>query len=232
MQTTISPKKIYYFPLLFLMLVGGIFHSYSQCPSVTEPLQSFCNISAPLVLDLVANDNGGGVRWYDSASSTIPLPNNTPLINGSTYYAGDTSGVCTVRDTVTVSIIGPPFGLNFQGICVDDPNDANISDLFVIGNDVQYYNVPTGGTPLPPSTILIDNTFYYADQANPITGCRTSRLTIFVNVFVVPVPTGDSVQEFCDDPANIPTIADLVASGNNNWYTSLSSAIPLDPTTP
>ena len=232
MQTTISPKKIYYFPLLFLMLVGGIFHSYSQCPSVTEPLQSFCNISAPLVLDLVANDNGGGVRWYDSASSIIPLPNNTPLINGSTYYAGDTTGVCVARENVTVSIIGPPFGLNFQGICVDDPNDANISDLFVIGNDVQYYNVPTGGTPLPPSTILIDNTFYYADQANPITGCRTSRLTIFVNVVVVPVPTGDSVQEFCDDPANISTIADLVASGTNNWYTSPSSATPLDPTTP
>jgi hypothetical protein len=47
----------------------------------------------------------------------------------------------------------------------------------------------------------------------------------------IPVPTGDAILEFCSDQQ--PTIADLVASGtNNNWYNTISSASPLDPSTP
>ena len=81
---------------------------------------------------------------------------------------------------------------------------------------------------LSPTTVLSDNTIYYADQSSPFTGCRTSRLSVFVNVGVVDIPVGDSVQEFCIINNNFPTVADLEASGINNWYLSIASASPLD----
>ncbi|WP_143036874.1 hypothetical protein, partial [Aequorivita viscosa] len=226
-------SRLQFFSVLFLMLFAGSFYSYSQCPSVTEPIQSFCNIPTPLIADLVATDNGGGVQWFATPTSQQPIASTVPLINGRTYYADDITGVCGTRVSVVVDILGPPVGLNFQGVCVDNPNDATISDLFVVGNNVRWYATPVGGVPLPPSTVLVDNTLYYADQGNPITGCRTSRLNVFVNVGVVPVSTGDRIQEFCDDPQSPPTIADLVTSEDqNNWYATSTSAIPLDPNTP
>src|SRR5690606_13739126 len=72
---------------------------------------------------------------------------------------------------------------------------------------------------------LVDNSYYYVDQSNPASGCRTSRRSVLINVGVVPVPTGSTVQTFCADPQ--PTVADLVASGTNNWYSTVSSGTPL-----
>src|SRR5690554_4178936 len=233
MQKMTPLNRLQYLLVLFLMLIWGASNSYSQCPTVLDGEQSFCNIPTPLVADLVANDTGGGVRWFSSANSTTPLSNSTPLTHGGIYYAGDTTGVCTTREHVIVTIVGPPVGLNFQGVCVDNPNDATISDLFAIGNDVRWYNTPSGGAPLLPSTVLTDNTIYYADQANPDTGCRTSRLAVYVNVGVVPVSTGSSVQEFCSTQDPVPTVADLVTNNNNNnWYETPTSATSLDTSTP
>ncbi|MCK7589647.1 gliding motility-associated C-terminal domain-containing protein [Subsaxibacter sp. CAU 1640] len=218
--------------LTSLMCVLGFVSAFSQCPTVINPTQSFCDVQAPTISNLTAIDNGGGIRWYATATSTSALSPATGLINGEDYYADDNSGTCGARQRVEVLIYGAPTGLNFQGVCVDDPMDATISDLVANGNDVRWYSVSSGGTALSPSTVLMDNTIYYADQSNPFTGCRTSRLSVFVNVGVVPVPTGDALQEFCSDQQPGPTVADLVASGNNNWYSTISSALPLDPSTP
>ncbi len=35
--------------------------SSAQCPTITQPTQSFCDLEAPTIADLVATDNGGGV---------------------------------------------------------------------------------------------------------------------------------------------------------------------------
>ncbi|MEZ4801692.1 MAG: gliding motility-associated C-terminal domain-containing protein [Gelidibacter sp.] len=224
-----SRRKLFIACILFIL---GYVDAFSQCPTVTVPTQTFCDVQAPTVGNLVATDNGNGVRWYATPSSTTPLSTAAGLINGEDYYADDNSGTCGTRQRVDVIIYGPPLGLNFQGVCVDDPIEATIADLVASGNNVQWYNIPNGGTALAPSTILTDNTIYYADQSNPVTGCRTSRLSVFVNVGVVPVPTGDAIQEFCNDQQPGPTVADLVASGTNNWYNTISSALPLDPSTP
>jgi len=56
---------------LFMVLFVGLFKSYAQCPTVTTPIQSFCDIESLLVSDLQAIDNGNGVVWYDTATSTM-----------------------------------------------------------------------------------------------------------------------------------------------------------------
>ncbi|RXJ50178.1 gliding motility-associated C-terminal domain-containing protein [Gelidibacter gilvus] len=218
------------FLVALICFMGVSLNSFGQCPTVTTPLQSFCDIDVPKVTDLVATDNGGGIRWYASATSTTPLSNTVGLVNGRDYYADDNSGTCGTRQRVDVEIYGVPFGLGFQGVCVDHPEEATIADLYAVGNDLQWYSVDSGGSPLDPTTILVDSTIYYVDQANPNTGCRTSRLSVYVNVGLVPVPTGDAIQIFCGDTQ--ATVADLVASGNNNWYSTTSSRSPLALSTP
>ena len=215
---------------LFLILLFGGNNAFAQCPTVLNNSQTFCNTQSPTVANLVATNNGNGVVWYATASSTTPLSPATGLVNGEDYYADDASGTCGIRQQVIVTIYSAPTGQNFQGVCVDNPSQATIASLIANGNNVQWYTSPSGGTALSPSTILNNNTIYYAGQTNPFTGCKTSRLSVFVTVGVVPVPVGNSSQVFCSNSS--PTIADLVASGSNNWYATQSSSIQLDPSTP
>ncbi|WP_179336090.1 gliding motility-associated C-terminal domain-containing protein [Winogradskyella costae] len=226
--------KRYPIQLAFLLIsiFCGLTAVNAQCPTVTNSSQSLCDVQSVLVGDLQAIDNGGGVVWYDSPTSTVPLLDSDSLINGEDYYADDNSGSCGTRARVDITVYGPPVGDNFQGVCLDDPLLATVSNLIAIGNDVQWYLSSSGGAPLNETDILSDNTIYYADQASPDGSCRTSRLSVLVLVGSTPVPTGDMVQNFCVTTEFTPTIGDLVASGNNNWYISLFSALELPPSTP
>ncbi|WP_178989408.1 gliding motility-associated C-terminal domain-containing protein [Winogradskyella schleiferi] len=217
---------------ILILITCGSTSTYAQCPTVTNNSQTFCDIQSILVGDLQATDNGGGIVWYETATSTTPLPNSASLISGEDYYADDNTGTCGPRARVDITIYGPPVGSPFQGVCLDDPTLATVASLEAIGNDVQWYLSPSGGTPLNDTDILMDDTLYYADQASLDGSCRTSRLTVLVNVGATPMPIGDMIQNFCSAPGSVPTVGDLVASGNNNWYISLFSAFPLPANTP
>ncbi|MFN3757325.1 MAG: hypothetical protein ACK4RM_10245, partial [Flavobacterium sp.] len=227
----LSPKTLFRNQIvLWLFLYSSWL--WSQCPTVINTTQTFCDVQSPTIANLVAIDNGGGVAWFASATSTTPLASSVGLVNGSQYFADNTDGNCGNRVAVTVTIFGPPGGPPFQGFCNDDVTSFTVGDIIALGNNIQWYIASVGGTPLPLSTLLTTNTFYYASQTNPFTGCETSRKIVFVSVGFVPTPTGPSTQYFCINPGNPPTIANLIASGNNNWYTTISSTVPLSNNTP
>ncbi|MBF6640316.1 hypothetical protein IVB69_02365, partial [Flavobacterium sp. J49] len=234
MRITTLAKNYFFYCVLVLTLIGQNGFIYSQCPTVTNTTQSFCDTQSPTVASLVATDNGGGIKWYATATSNTQLNNSTVLVNGEDYFADDNTGNCGPRQSVTVTIYTAPTGANFQGVCVTSLNQATPSNpqFVIFGNNLQWYTTPTGGTALSPTDILNDNTIYYISQTNPDTGCQTSRLSVFVNVGLVPPPTGNAVQEFCNIPGSPPTVSDLVASGNNNWYLTPVFGIPLNPATP
>ena len=228
--STTFKSKLFRTFLLLLLFTGN--ELLAQCPTVTNLNQSFCDIQSPTVANLQAINNGDGIAWFETDVSTIPLALGTGLVNGEDYFADNSTGNCGTRIRVVVTVYSAPTGQNFQGVCVDFPSQATIASLSAIGNNVQWYNVPVGGSPLPSTTVLIQNTIYYANQTNPDTGCLTSRLSVFVSVGVVPVPTGSAIQIFCENPSNPPTVANLNATGNNNWYLTSTSALPLDIDTP
>ncbi len=228
--STFKAKKTYFFLLVTALL--GMANSFAQCPTVADPTQSFCDLQSPTVSSLVATNNGGGIVWYANATGGSPLSPAAGLANGEDYFADSTAG-CGTRQMVTVTIYTAPIGQNFQGVCVGVAGDAQINDLIANGNNIRWYSSPSGGSALPGTTVLTDNTIYYASQTNPDTGCETSRLSVFVNVGVVPTPTGSPLQQFCNNPGGpAPTIADLVASGVNNWYPTATSAVQLPTSTP
>jgi mucin-2 len=228
---TLGRKKI--LPLFFCFaFFAGLVNLRAQCPTVANLSQTFCDVEAPTISNLVATSNGNGVAWYATATSTVALSSTLGLADGEDYFADDVSGTCGTRTRVVVTVYGKPFAQSFQGPCVDDPSQATIADLTATGNNIQWYAGPSGGLPLPSTTVLVDNAFYYASQTNPITGCETSRRPVQVTVGVVPVPTGNPIQSFCNLPGSPPTLNDIVVSGDNNWYATSSSALALSLNTP
>ena len=234
MRITTLVRKNTFILYLLLCFLTSIQCVYSQCPTVTNAAQTFCDTQSPTIASLVATDNGGGIKWYDTAISTTALLSTASLQNGQDYFADDNTGTCGVRQAVVVTIYTAPTGANFQGVCVTSLSQAVQTNpqFNITGNNLKWYTTPLGVVPIPLPTILNDNTIYYISQTNPVTGCETTRLSLFVNVGLVPIPTGNAVQEFCNAPGNPPTVANLVASGNNNWYLTSTFGIPLDPSTP
>ncbi|MGV3697161.1 Ig-like domain-containing protein, partial [Flavobacterium sp.] len=234
MRITTLVRNYFTYFILLLSLLGYNEAVYSQCPTVTNANQSFCDRQTPTVSSLVATNNGGGVQWYANATGGTALPSSQGLSDGEDYFADDNTGNCGTRQRVQVTVYSAPTGANFQGVCVTNASLATPSNpQFVInGVGLQWYTQPNGGTPISNSAILSDNTIYYISQTNPDTGCETSRLQLFVNVGIVPVPTGPAVQEFCNNTGSPPTVGDLVASGNNNWYLTSTFGVPLDLSTP
>ncbi len=223
---TFKHRSFWFFLAAFFAVIG---YSSAQCPTIADTTQSFCDIQSPTVANLQATSNGNGVVWYATATSTTPLSSSAGLVNNTTYFADDNSGTCGPRPSVTVTIYRRPDGQAFQGPCVEDASQATLADFVVIGNNIQWYDQPNGGNLLPLTTQLVEGTIYYASQTNPDTGCETSRLAVLATVGVVPVPTGPPVQQFCITPGNpAPTVANLQASGNNNWYLTPSAAVPLN----
>ena len=228
--TLLKAQTFFYFSIL-LFLIGFSNHSYSQCPTVINANQSFCDSQAPTIASLVATDNGGGIKWYATATTPAnqPLLPSTPLESGEDYYVDDNSGTCGSRQVVNVTIYSRPFAfLAATTLC----RESTIENLntFVVGNNIQWYASSTGGTALAAGT-AISNGIYYASQTNPNTGCETLRVGIVVEIKIVPPPTGNSNQLICADPA--PTVANLAANGPNiSWFTTSTSGFPLNPSNP
>jgi uncharacterized delta-60 repeat protein len=185
--------------------------------------QIFCN--SAIVNDLIAS--GSTIQWYDSQSGGSPLAPTTNLLNGNTYFASQTISGCESisRLSVSVSINDPsaPLGSSNQSFC----NSATLDDLIATGSTIQWYDSQSGGSPLTPTTNLLNNNTYYASQT--ISGCESiTRLSVSVSIDEPSAPLGSSNQTFC----NSATVNDLIATGSTiQWYDSQSGGSPLAPTT-
>ncbi|PWA06487.1 T9SS type A sorting domain-containing protein [Flavobacterium psychrotolerans] len=161
----------------------------------------------------------------------------TPIVTDSTTYSlvsATSSGGCSqaLSGNVTIAVYSAPTGNSLQGPCVSDPSDATLASFILVGTNIKWYDASSGGLLLPLTTVLTDAKIYWASQTNPNTGCESSRCPVKATVMLVPVPTGNALQMFCNDPLNPPTVASLVASGNNNWYAVATGGFRLAPTTP
>ena len=197
-------------------------------PSGASP-QVFCSGTSPTLNNL--NVTGTAVQWYASAAGGTPLPLSTSLVNGIHYYASQTVSGCesTSRLDITATVnITPaaPTGSPSQTFC----GTPRVSALTATGSSIRWYSVPTGGSPLVSTTLLVNGNHYYASQT--ITGCESSSrfdVTVSINS-TPPVPTGISPQTFCT--GSLTTVADLVATGTAiQWYLFSIGGSPLPTTT-
>jgi len=143
-------------------------------PSPTGPsTQSLCNNTT--IKDLVIN--GSNIVWYATATSTTPLNINTPLVNGTTYFASQTIGGCESKSrfATLISIINVPnlTGESAPIFCIE--NKPSIKDIVVNGSNAKWFNSITNGTLLSENTKLENNTTYYATIIEPISGCESPQ---------------------------------------------------------
>jgi gliding motility-associated-like protein len=147
-------------------------------PTTTDLIQEFCAIDNPTVSDLAAV--GTAVIWYTTPTGRTVA--SGALVDGASYYATQTVGVCESanRLTVTVTINAPSAPTTTeatQSFCID--LNATVSDLAAGGTTITWYTTPTGTT--LATGALVDGVSYYATQTIGI--CESvTRLTVTVAI--------------------------------------------------
>lgn len=171
---------------------------------------------------VVANISGTTVAWYNAPTGGSPLTVNDILQNGATYYVEQTQTTpleISKRFAVIIEFTSePPVGLASQ---IFTGNNKTLADLQVTGVNIKWYAVATGGSELPLSTTLTDETTYYASQ-------KPSGLEESANRFAV------SVKKITDATISIlpqSKIANLTTTPsvgyNVKWFSAASGGVEL-----
>ena len=122
-----------------------------------------CNVSDVATLGIDYGGGGGGANG-----------------NGGAATAGS-GGYCKIS---WCSAVAPPTGSETQVIC----GGGTVADLVATGTGLQWYTTATGGTALPATTPLVNNTHYFASQT--VGSCESdSRLDVLVTVVIPNVAT-------------------------------------------
>ncbi|MCE2892870.1 MAG: T9SS type A sorting domain-containing protein [Flammeovirgaceae bacterium] len=190
----------------------------SSLPPTGASSQTFC--SGATVANLVAS--GNNIKWYAAATGGTTLVSTMALTNGVRYYASQTLNSCesVVRLEVlaNVTTASAPVGASTQTFC----QGATIGNLVATGNAIKWYSTSTSGTPLPSSTLLVNNIQYFASQT--VVGCESSArlsITAIVNP-IPPAPSGASSQ-IVETGKTITALAAVGAS--IKWYATEMDAI-------
>lgn len=160
-------------------------------PTVTPPAGTGYFACVGTTASLVATTSAGNeLHWYTTATggtATVVAsgaPFVTPVLTTTTtFYVAAAKTGCPdessrVPVVVTVTPVATPTTNNAtQQFC--GFNTPTVASLQVNEPGVTFYTAATGGTLVPPTTPLTNNTIYYATLTNATTGCQsTTRLAI------------------------------------------------------
>ncbi len=148
--------------------------------------QGFC--PGATVADLAAV--GSGIQWFSSSTGGSPLATNIILVNGNSYYASQTISGCESvnRFEVVVNLAGttPPTGNSPQSFC----SALTLGDLVLVGQNLIFYDAPTGGNVLPLNTVFISGNSYWVSQT--IGGCESTTRLEIITIINTTLPSCDS----------------------------------------
>jgi gliding motility-associated-like protein len=88
-----------------------------------DATQAFCIGNAPTLANIVVV--GDNVQWYDAPVNGNLLPNNTVLVDGTTYYATQTIGLCESLAKLAVTINNSSNGFGDFASAVQIANNSN-----------------------------------------------------------------------------------------------------------
>ncbi|MDV6167856.1 gliding motility-associated C-terminal domain-containing protein [Flavobacterium sp. DG1-102-2] len=204
-------------------------------PTTLNSNQFFCVVNAPTVANIQVNEPG--VIWYSAPTGGVVVAAGTPLVSGTTYYGVLTDAVTgcqsSVRLAVTVNVTNAPTPTTAnttQTFCVAD--SPTVASIQVNEAGVVWYTAATGGTVIPNTTALVNNTIYYGGLIDAASGCPSAvRLAVTVTVGNAPTPTTtDTTQDFC--LLTNPTVANIQVNETGVlWYTAATGGTPVANTT-
>jgi len=202
-------------------------------PTITNSNQSFCEIEAATVADLIPNS--AGILWYDAQTNGNLYNPEDFLADGFTYWASQTDQTTLCESlnrnsvTVTINVTPPPTITNSsQSFC--ETEAATVADLIPNGSGILWYDAQTNGNLYLPDDFLADGNTYWASQTDPTTNCESltrSSVTVTISKPVLPT-TSNSTQTFCK--FDNPTIANLQVNASSYtivWYADISTSVAL-----
>ncbi|UUC45513.1 DUF7948 domain-containing protein [Flavobacterium cerinum] len=196
-------------------------------PTASNP-QSFCIQQNATIADITIS--GQNILWYDNLNGNI-VNTGTLLQDNTTYYASQTLNNCeSSLIPITVSLVTTPLPNATTSQILCDNQNATLADIQITGNSIKWYDSSTGNTILPATTIIQNNTTYFATQT--INGCEGPRIGIHVTLTHT-VNAQDYATYICDDQNNNTELVDLTSFNTNivsdtsinfSYYTTLSGA--------
>ena len=225
--------------ICFTLMIGFTLVVNAQCPTISSQPPTICDAAGLTFgdLDTYAVDQGNGILWYDSATGGNSF-NVNELVSEGVYYAGDNTGSCGMRSSITVNFEVTPSGQNLDAIYCENENPT-FQDYI---NDVLVPNIPSGGgvelysdfdltmSISLTSSLPLGGSGYFVVFVDSM-GCRSQIELGNTAVFSSPTdPTPPAVQEFCSD--SNPTVANLNpgTSENLSWYDNIDgSGNPIPP---
>ncbi|WP_204244181.1 hypothetical protein, partial [Wocania ichthyoenteri] len=221
------------FVAFIMLFLWSVFSLHAQCPSITQPPTPISDASGLTFLDLDAIASAGSdVIWYNAATGGTPY-NDNQLVYEGTYYAGDSSGTCGVRQALIVDFEVNDSGENLDRFFCSNDNptfqdyiDQVLQPSIPSGGDVEIYldfELTTIVNAIDP--ILSGPADYYIIFINS-SGDRSQIEIGSIAVIAAPAnPTPTDSQEFCSDTN--PTIADLnpgTIATNYSWYNNIDGS--------
>lgn len=174
-------------------------------PTTVSNQQVFCATDQPTLSDIQIT--GQNIVWTD-VTGNILFANNSPLVNGETYYAHQTINGCqssSIAIQVTVNSTPKPFGSLNQDFCASA--NPTLANLVVNGTSLLYYD--NLGNILPITTPLVNGQTYYVTQT--INSCESEQLAIVVTLSQNNIPATNYRETIC----NVSTENTMVVNLNS-----------------
>lgn len=217
----------------------------SGCPVVENDHQSFCeslggdDFHRPRISDLAVTDTGTGVTWYDSATSTTALASDYLLEDGGVYYADNSSGTCTARSSVTVTILDSPNAGATTSVTFCS-NQGPV-DLLTVYRSSILGPPDAGGSFTPPlasgTTIFdpaVDAARQYKYTVAAIGNCPADDSYIYVKIVQAPNAgeNGNAMFNTTDSPDDLFSYLNGDPDLGGSWSPPLASGTGIfDPST-
>ena len=184
--------------------------SISQCDDNSDGFALFDLTSAN---NSISNDPYVTFSYFlsitDAENNEFPIMNPTSYLNSinpETIFVRveNEYGCYSVAElTITVIVTLSPTGIDTQSNC-----DGTIASLQATGTAIQWYDSISSTSALAASTLLVNNTYYYASQTEngcesnnrfevlytsncPIAGCLTDTFGQFPSATFVPACSGE-----------------------------------------
>jgi len=171
-------------------------------PTIADSSPSFC-INDGATLASISVTASGTLVWYANSTGGSPLPSNTILVNGSTYYAVNVDPI-TLCESSTRLAVTPEVTLNLcdtDGDGINDALDACVSvpglapngcPAVLIRLKAGLQGAATEGN--QPFTLLSENLMRDAlrsqgllPRREPYTGLGWTQVTVFDTLFNAPL---------------------------------------------
>lgn len=181
-----------------------------------------CN-TAVTTVPTATDHCAGVVNGTTTDALAYTIPGNYTIV--WTYNDGN-GNTSSQNQNITITATALPTASSSQQFCVQQ--NADLSDIAITGQNIQWYDASTGGNLLASNTLLQNGVTYHASQT--INGCESARIPVTITIQNTPAPTGSSNQSFCaSENATLNNIA--IAGTGVLWYASTVSTQPLAITT-